>query len=219
MMKWILLLACALTPGWAEIIDRSAVTVGAGVITESEIMREIRLTAFLNGEPPDFSPESMRKTAERMVEQILILNDFETSRYPAPGPEAVDQMMQSVRGERFKDPGKYSNGLKALDLTEDEIKAHFLRQLITLRFIEFRFRPGVQVTEADVETYFRTRLVPELKKQRPNGEFPIGDFREQAEEALIGERIDREADQWLKASKIRTRIVFRPELLRAGPTR
>ena len=37
----------------AEIIDRVAVVVGSGVITESEILREIRLTAFLNGEPLD----------------------------------------------------------------------------------------------------------------------------------------------------------------------
>lgn len=217
-MRWMLLLACTLTPGSAEIIDRIAVTVGTGVITESEIVREVRLTAFLNGEPPDFSPESKRKTAERMVEQRLILNEFESSRYPAPGPEAVDQMMQSLRSEQFQNADQYSNSLKALDLTEDELKAHFLRQLITLRFIEFRFRPGVQITDAEVETFFRTKLLPELRKTHPNGEFPIDDFREQAEEALIDERIDRESEQWLKASKARTRVVFRPELFRTGPT-
>ena len=33
----------------AEVIDRIAVVVGNGVITESEILREIRLTAFLEG--------------------------------------------------------------------------------------------------------------------------------------------------------------------------
>ena len=217
-MRCMLLLACALTAGRSEIIDRVAVTVGAGVITESEILREIRLTAFLNGEPPDFSPASKRKTAERMVEQRLIRNEFETSRYPEPGPEAVDQMMQTLRGDQFKNADQYWSSLKALDLTEEEIKAHFLRQLVTLRFIEFRFRPGVQVTDAEIEAYFRTRLLPELKKTRPKEEFSIDDFREQAEQALIEERIDRESEQWLKESKARTRIVFRPEIFRAGAT-
>ena len=217
-MRWMLLLVCTLTAGWTEIIDRIAVTVGASVITESEVMREVRLTAFLNGEPPNFTPESKRKTAERMVEQRLILNEFETSRYPVPGPEAVDEMMQNLRSEQFRNADQYSNGLKALGLTEDELKAHFLRQIITLRFIEFRFRPGVQVTDVESETYFLTKLLPELKKARPNSEFSLDEYREQAEEALIDERIDREADQWLKTSKARTRIVFRPELFRAGPT-
>ena len=45
----------------AEIIDRVAVVVGKRVITESEIVREIRLTAFLNGAPLDFSAASKRR--------------------------------------------------------------------------------------------------------------------------------------------------------------
>src|SRR5262249_49424474 len=63
------LVLCA---GRAEIIDRVAVVVGNRVITESEILREVRLTAFLNGAPLDFSAASKRKTAERLVEQRLI---------------------------------------------------------------------------------------------------------------------------------------------------
>src|SRR6476660_4088835 len=51
----------------AEIIDRIAVVVGNRVITESEILREIRLTALLNDEPLDFSAVSKRKTADRLV--------------------------------------------------------------------------------------------------------------------------------------------------------
>ena len=37
----------------AVIIDRVAVSVGNRVITESDIVREIRVTAFLNGAEPD----------------------------------------------------------------------------------------------------------------------------------------------------------------------
>jgi peptidyl-prolyl cis-trans isomerase SurA len=217
-MRCMLLLALSALTMQAEIIDRIAVTVGTGVITESDIRREIRLTAFLNGEKPDFTAASKRKAAERMVEQMLIRNEFETSHYPEPGPDAVDQMMQSVRTNQFRNADQYWNSLKALDLTEDELKAHFLHQLITLRFIEYRFRPGIQISDKEVETYFRERLLPELKKARPGENFSLDDFREQAEDALIDERIDRESDQWIKEMKARTRIVYRPDIFREEAT-
>jgi hypothetical protein len=63
----------------AEIIDRIAVTVEKQVITESEIWRQIRITAFLNGEEPDFSSAAKRTMADRLVEQVLIRRELETS--------------------------------------------------------------------------------------------------------------------------------------------
>src|SRR2546421_12734122 len=86
MSLWLLLLALTMACR-AEVIERIAVIVGPGVITESEIVREIRLTAFLNGDPLDFSAASKRKTAERMVEQRLIHIENEASLYPPPTAE------------------------------------------------------------------------------------------------------------------------------------
>src|ERR1017187_6822016 len=71
-------------PARAEIIDRIAVSVGNRVIAESDLHREIRVAAFLDGVQPDFSPAGRRATAERMVEQVLIRRELEISRYPIP---------------------------------------------------------------------------------------------------------------------------------------
>src|SRR6266498_3287027 len=90
----------------AEIIDRVAVVVGNRVITESEILREVRLTAFLNGEPLDFGAASRRKTAERLVEQRLIRNEMESNLYPIPAPDAVEQMAKDVEN-RFPSRAGY----------------------------------------------------------------------------------------------------------------
>src|SRR5881394_1978865 len=81
----------------AEIIDRIAVVVGNSVITESEIVREIRLTALLNQEPLDFSIASKRKVAERLVEQRLMQIENEASLYPPPPADAVDEALAKVK--------------------------------------------------------------------------------------------------------------------------
>jgi len=62
-----------------EIIDRIAISVGKHVITTSNLDREIRVNAFLNESPPDFSPAGKRATAGRMVEQALVRDELEDS--------------------------------------------------------------------------------------------------------------------------------------------
>src|SRR4030088_3402811 len=109
-MKAVLLLFLASLACRAEIIDRIAVTVGNGVITESEILREIRLTAFLNGEPLDFSPASKRKTAERLVEQRLVANEISGSLYPLPTQAAAQDMLKQIK-DRFPNPAAYQQEL------------------------------------------------------------------------------------------------------------
>src|ERR1700689_5153064 len=68
----------------ADLIDRIAVSVGSRVITETDLDRELRITALLNNEKPDLSPASKRRTAERMVDQTLVRNEMQESRYPPP---------------------------------------------------------------------------------------------------------------------------------------
>jgi peptidyl-prolyl cis-trans isomerase SurA len=200
----------------AEVIDRIAVVVGNGVITESEIVREIRLTAFLEGEPLDFSPAARRKTAERMVEQRLIGDEMGSSLYPPAQAEAVDEILKQVQG-RFPNLEAYKQELQRAGIGEDELKAHLERSLSTLRYIDFRFRPGVQVSEADAAKYFAERVQPALKKANPKGEFFLNDYRSQIQEGLIAERVDQASDVWLKEARNRTRIEFRPEAFAPEP--
>jgi hypothetical protein len=202
----------------AEIIDRVAVVVGNRVITESEILREVRLTAFLNGEPLDFGAASRRKTAERLVEQRLIRNEMESNLYPIPAPDAVDQMAKDVEN-RFPSRVRYEQELQRAGITDEDLKAHLLRQLITLRFIEFRFRPGIQIGEDELNKYFNERLAPELKKAHPETEFTLNDYRAQVEQALVGEIVDKASDTWLKGARERTRIEFRAAAFAAEPAR
>src|SRR5450631_1980241 len=119
MNAWVFLLIVAAV-GRAEIIDRIAVVVGSRVITESEIVREIRLTAFLNQEPLDFSAASKRKVADRLVEQRLIQIENDASLYPPPPAEAVDQALGEVKA-RTKG---YQAELTRAGVSEEEVRAH-----------------------------------------------------------------------------------------------
>ncbi len=213
-MNWVFLVLAAVIALKAEIIDRIAVIVGNSVITESEILREIRLTSFLNDAPVDFSAASKRKTAERLVEQHLIGVEARDSAYPPPDPDELEQSVQQVRA-RFASPAKYKEALERAGIGEDQLKAHLAREITTLGFLDFRFRPGNQISDEEIAKYFAEHVEPELKKKNPGQVFSAGDYRVQIEQALLGERLDKAADAWLKEAHERTHIEFRPDVFSA----
>jgi Outer membrane protein/protective antigen OMA87 len=200
----------------AETIDQIAVVVGNSVITESEILREIRLTAFLNGAPLDFSPATKRKTAERLVEQRLVPMRSPGACIHCPLQQGAQEMLKQIK-DRFPNPAAYQQELVRVGVSEEELKAHLARQLATLSFLDFRFRPGIQIGEDEMKKYFDERLGPDLKRVQPGGSFSLNDYRPQVQEALVGERIDTASDAWLKEVRNRTRIEFRPQVFAPEP--
>jgi hypothetical protein len=198
----------ALASGRAEIIDRVAVSVGSSAIAASDIEREIRITAFLNGVTPDLSAKSKRATADRMVEQKLIRHELELSRYPSPDPSAVDTELENFRKDHFQTDAEFQQALSAAGISENEVRDELLWQLILLRFIEVRFRPAVQVSEQEIRDYFEKTVKPAA----PSGEnVTLEDYRDDIEDALAERRADQELDKWLKETRQRTEIVYHEE--------
>jgi hypothetical protein len=191
----------------AVVVDRVAVTVGNQVITETEILREIALTAFLNGEKPSFTPESKRKAADREVEQKLIRKEMELGHYPEANDEQaaelLDNTAKNVGGEE-----ELLRQLAAVGLTVRDLEQHLLWQLTLVRFIDLRFRPAIQVTAQDVQEYYLRGILP---KQKPGQSVKLADVRDKILETLSAQRADEQLDQWLKHAKATTRIDYKKE--------
>jgi hypothetical protein len=195
----------------AEIIDRIAVSVGNSVITASDLDREVRVTAFLNSMPPDFTAASKRATAERLIEQKLIRREIELSRYPVPDAATVESAFEESR-KTHKSDDDFRRALAEYGITEQDVKDQLLWQLTLLRFIEVRFRPGIQATDQDIRDYFEKVVKPAAEAAHPGEPVTLDDYRDKIEEALTGQRADREMDNWLKETRKRTEVVFHEEL-------
>jgi hypothetical protein len=184
----------------AEIIDRVAVSVGNQVITTDQINDEIRVTAFLNHSKPDFSAEEKKKSAERLIEQALLKREMDFTHYPVPPLSGADQMLKQVETER-PDFANYG-------ISEDDLRRHLWWQLTLLKFIDERFRPSVEVTNAEVRQYYRDQVA----KWKEQGVTPIPGFeesREAMEKALTEERVDQAVDRWLGDARTQMTIRMR----------
>jgi len=203
------LITLALAPADAAIIDRIAVTLDSQVITESEIMLEIRLTALLNGEPVDATPQARKKAANRLIEQKLIRREVELGHYVQPSPGEEEPMLKQIQAQRFHGPDDYRKALEKYGVDEAQLRGHLLWQLTLLRFIEVRFPPSVEVTDEDMHQYFVQHL-PELEK-RAGKPVSIESVRNEIRDALTEQLVDKQLNDWLAEARGRTHIAFHPE--------
>jgi hypothetical protein len=202
-----LVLLAGLNSALAEIIDRVAVSVGNQVITEDQINEEIRVTAFLNHEQVDLSSAEKKKAAERLIEQALMKRDMDFTHYPLPQMSDADESLKHLEGQYPRD-GELQAALQNYRITEDDLRRHLWWQLTVLRFIDYRFRPGVQLPDADVKTYYEQ----EAAKLREQGgkEIPsLEDARGKIEQILTQQRIDQALDQWLGDTRTQVEIRYR----------
>lgn len=195
----------------AEIIDRIAVSAGNSVITTSELDREIRVTAFQAGISPDLSPANRRAAAERMVEQKLIRREMDQSHYPLPQASEAEPLLQQLRATRYPNDAGFHQALADYGITEQDVKDELLWQLTLLRFIEVRFRPGVRVSDEEVQEFFDKQVKPAAQAAHPGQSITLEDYRSQIENRLAEQRTDREVDKWLQDARKRTEIVFHEE--------
>jgi hypothetical protein len=204
----VLCLAAALA---AEVIERIAVSVARRVITQSDLHMEIRLSAFLNQSAPDLGAANRRLTAERLVDRALFETEMEIGRYPAPQMKEIEAELAALRKERFPSEAAYRQALTTYRIGERDLRLYLVQQLAVLRFIDARFGPGVQILEPDVSDYYTGRFVKQWEKTGKGPVPALEEVHDTIAESLRAEQVNRLVEQWLKETRSRTRIEFKPE--------
>ena len=197
----------------AELIDRVAVSVGATVITESELLEHLRIRALLEGIPLQLDGDSKRDAADRLIQQALIRREIEATRYVTPEAALAQPLLATFKLSRFhNDTGQYQAALQSAHVTEAEVQAGFLWQLTVLRFIEFRFRPGIQIAPEDIRDYYEKKFLPDWRSRSKEPPPSASDAASAVEEILLQERIDNQLDRWISLTRTQVSIRYRDEV-------
>jgi peptidyl-prolyl cis-trans isomerase SurA len=209
-IQFALLLAAAAQAARSPVIlDRIAVIVGNRIIKTSDIDRDIRLTAFLNREKADFSPQAKKQSAERLIDQDLIRQEIANGNYKRPPEsEATNLEAQLVRDRFGGSNAEFTKALARYGLTPEQLSTELLWQLTVLQFIEQRFRAGVFVSDSDVQKYEQEHQA-ELRAQNPGASADT--LQAKARELLDGEQVNKNFADWLEQARKRTKIEYKPE--------
>jgi len=186
MKLFLLALVFAFVAAAQNVIDRVAVVVGNQAITESEVILEARLTAFLNQQPLNLNADFRRAAAERLVDQQLIRNEMQTGGYPMPPETEGDAALRKYRQENYSSIPAFRTALEKYELTEDQVKRHLLWQTAALRFTDQRFHVSIPSPPA------------QSADRLSSG-------------AASTDGVEDPMDAWLKQARAATRIQFKKE--------
>ncbi len=189
-----------LVPGaLAQVVDRIVARIENDIITLGEV-RELGAFQQLAGRPRSSDDDLLRQ----LIEQWIVANDAAASRFPLPAAADVDREMAALAATH-QPPEAFRGRLEALRLTEKAVRRLVERQIYLERYLEYRFRPAVQIGRADVERYYREELTPQLHG-RSEAVPTLEKVAHQIRELLTQREISRRAAEWLEQTRAQLRI-------------
>jgi len=182
-----------------QIVDRIVARIEDDIITLSELHELAAYQQLIDGrvEPDD-------RLRSELIEQWVINNEATASYFPAPAASEVDREVSRIEG-RFPNKQAYSERLTALDLSPGAVQRMVTREIYLARYLDYKFRPSVQVSDDDIAKYYREELVPALTAK---GETiaALSAVNDQIREVLVQRGIDDRAASWLDQTKSRLKI-------------
>jgi hypothetical protein len=197
----------------ATIIDRIAIVVRDGIIKDSDIDRDIRVVDFLNQEKLTFDDNARRTAANRLIDQSLIQREIQVGEYRTAIDADAEHLLEKTQKERHQSPALFATALNNYGLTREQLKGYLRWQLTVLRFIDERFGPSIQVTDEEVQQYYRDHA-SEFRSASTGQTRTLDDARQDIRNTLTEQRVNKQFEAWLQARRKSANIEYREESLK-----
>jgi hypothetical protein len=117
---------------------------------------------------------------------------------------AVQVILDDLR-QAYAEIGGLSALLRQLGLQEAELVSYIRLQILIVRFTSMRFDPFVAVADAEVDAYYRTKLMPELKQAGAEVP-PLPEVAARIHEILKEEKKNSALENWIANIRSHSRI-------------
>lgn len=184
----------------AETIDRIAVSAGSQVVTESAILLDLRVSAFLDRVPVNYSADAKRKSANRLVDLMLILREAADSNLLLPGQTDAEKLLAMLKME-FGTEERFQAELKRYGISERDVAAQLLWGLIGFTFTDLRFQVP-EVSDEEASAYY----------EKSGLTTPFEANRDKIKTDMAEERATQALEDWLRMAREAARVTFREKV-------
>jgi hypothetical protein len=185
------------------VLDRAVAVVNRHVILASDLDGEIRLSIL---DPNNALQQELtrQQALDQIISRTLIEQQIRQEDMPSiePSQDEVNARLHEIRTElpvcmrqNCASDAAWNAFLAVRGLTEQRVEVYLRHRLEVLRFIEQRFRQGIQITPQQIETYYRDTLLP----QYAPGETipPLEQVATRIQEILLQQQVNVLFDSWL----------------------
>jgi len=197
-----------------KVVDKMVATVNAGVLPEC---RQICLITYsdllwqlaLQPNTPLDSPTSidLNRALHLLIDQRLILQEAEKLPSIAPTSEEIKTARDELV-KAFPSPAEFQQRLQQVGLTAEKLDEILEQRLRIEKYLDFRFRNFVVITQKEIADYYKDIYVPRLKARAPGQIVPtLEEARVEIERILTEAKIESDTDAFLDNARERAEIV------------
>jgi hypothetical protein len=198
-----------------EVVDKFVATVNVGeqadcgtkcLITYSDLLWQLALqpdTALVNPTSAD-----LNRALRLVIDQRLILQEAEKLPTIAPTPEQIaaarDELVKA-----FPSQAAFLERLQRVGLTAAKLDEILDQRVRIEKYLDFRFRNFVVITQKEIERYYNDVYVPRIRSRTPGRIVPtLDEARAEIERILTEAKIESDTDAFLDSARERAEIVI-----------
>jgi parvulin-like peptidyl-prolyl isomerase len=182
-----------------RVVDRIVARVEGDIILQSQVRELGAFQQLIEGRA-----ESDDRLLAELIEQWVVQTEASVSHFPQPAQSEVERESARVAAQ-FANPEAYTAKLRELGMSAAQVRELLARQIYIERYLDYKFRPSVQIESADIEAYYQKELLPELGKRNQPAPH-LAEVEGEIRELLTQRAITGLATKWLEETKSRLRI-------------
>jgi hypothetical protein len=186
---------------FGEEIDRLLAAVNGKVITAGDLKIARALNPALFAGAVYDSPD---QELTQLIDFEILRQELKNFGMTNEDENDVASRVRSLR-ETYALKGGLSAYLQKFGLQESELIAYVQLTSSMLRFVNFRFRPFVNVTPEEIKSYYENVLIPQIEGKKGTLQ-PLSELSAQIEEILREKKINEDYDQWIANIRRTSRI-------------
>jgi len=209
---------CTLHTGSAfgqTVIDKMVATVNAGalpecrqicLITYSDLVWQLALQPSTSLANP--SSAELNRALNLIIDQRLILQEAEKLPSIAPTSDEVTAARNELV-KMFPSPAEFQQRIQRVGLTADKLDQILEQRVRIEKYLDFRFRNFVVITQKEIADYYKDVYVPRIRARSPGQIVPTLDEAKNDIEKLLQEaKIESDTNAFLDNARDRAEIVI-----------
>lgn len=216
-LKMFLLLPVFLLPFYAhsvanaqEVVDKMVASVNGGVrtdlITYSDLLWQLALQPATSLANP--TSQDLNRALRLVIDQRLILQEAEKLPTIAPTGDEVKNARDALVKE-FPSAAEFQQRLLRVGLSSEKLDEILEQRLRMEKYLDFRFRNFVLITQKEIAQYYQDVYVPRLRRRSPGQIVPtLEEARPEIEQILTEAKIESDTDAFLDIARERAEIVM-----------
>jgi peptidyl-prolyl cis-trans isomerase SurA len=195
--------AASAAPELGVVLDRLIAVVNEDVILESDVDEERRfeeVQPYRSGFV--FSRE---RIIERLIDRALVLQQAALEPEDAVSDKELDAQLATLRKDipackqyHCETDDGWKKYLGDHGFTEKEFRARWKLRMQLLKFIEVRFRNGINIKDSEIKAYYEKTMLPEYAKRNVTPP-KLDTIQKRIEEVLLQQEVGALLQDWLKS--------------------